>query len=198
VKQTKKCSKCKKRKDLEDFAKDGERRRADCKICNSKRSLAYYENHKQESIRRIIKWKNENRDKLAIYRKGHYQRNKIKIKQYNQRPDVRIKINLRNRLGHICRGRKCDTTEKLVGCSWIDLRNHIQSLWTANMTWDNYGEWHIDHKRPCASFDLTIPAQQRECFHFTNLQPLWAKDNLTKGDSIIQSLIAHDCLVVHR
>jgi len=51
------------------------------------------------------------------------------------------------------------------------------------MSWDNYGYrgWHIDHIRPCASFDLTDPEQQRECFHYTNLQPLWWQDNLRKG-----------------
>jgi hypothetical protein len=51
------------------------------------------------------------------------------------------------------------------------------------MSWDNYGfrGWHIDHKKPCALFDLSLPEQQRECFHFSNLQPLWAADNLAKG-----------------
>lgn len=51
------------------------------------------------------------------------------------------------------------------------------------MTWENYGPvWHVDHIRPCASFDLQDPAQQRECFNFKNLQPLFAKENLKKGD----------------
>jgi hypothetical protein len=54
------------------------------------------------------------------------------------------------------------------------------------MTWENYGPvWHVDHIRPCASFDLTDPAQQRECFHFSNLQPLFAAENLAKGDKIL-------------
>ena len=51
------------------------------------------------------------------------------------------------------------------------------------MSWDNHGYdgWHVDHIRPCASFDLTDEEQVRKCFHYTNLQPLWAKDNLRKG-----------------
>lgn len=51
------------------------------------------------------------------------------------------------------------------------------------MSWDNYGYrgWHIDHIKPCASFDLTDPNQREQCFHFSNLQPMWAKDNLSKG-----------------
>jgi len=49
------------------------------------------------------------------------------------------------------------------------------------MTWDNYGEWHIDHETPCAAFDLTDPVQQSNCFHYSNLQPLWAEENRRKG-----------------
>lgn len=49
------------------------------------------------------------------------------------------------------------------------------------MSWENYGEWHIDHIKPCSSFDLSDPKQQKECFNYTNLQPLWAIDNLKKS-----------------
>jgi hypothetical protein len=63
------------------------------------------------------------------------------------------------------------------------LRQHLEAQFTDGMSWDNYGRdgWHIDHIRPCASFDLTDPEQQRQCFHYTNLQPLWAADNIRKG-----------------
>lgn len=70
----------------------------------------------------------------------------------------------------------------------MQIRNAFFSLeqqFTEGMTWENYGEWHVDHIRPCVSFDLSIPEQQQECFHYTNLQPLWAKDNLQKSDKIL-------------
>ena len=49
------------------------------------------------------------------------------------------------------------------------------------MSWENYGEWHIDHIKPCASFALSIEEEQHKCFHYSNLQPLWSIDNLKKG-----------------
>jgi hypothetical protein len=79
--------------------------------------------------------------------------------------------------------KKIDHTIEMIGCSALELRNYIESKFENGMSWDNYGRdgWHIDHIRPCASFDLSDPEQQEECFHYTNLQPLWAKDNLSKG-----------------
>lgn len=68
-----------------------------------------------------------------------------------------------------------------VGCSPAFLREHLENLFTDGMTWENQGEWHIDHIRPCASFDLTTEEERHKCFHYTNLQPLWAADNISKG-----------------
>lgn len=97
----------------------------------------------------------------------------------------RIKGNLRCRLWAALRGaRKSANTFELVGTSIDGLKQHLEAQFTPGMSWDNYGKngWEVDHIRPCASFDLTSPAQQRECFHFTNLQPLWARDNAAKRD----------------
>jgi hypothetical protein len=105
---------------------------------------------------------------------------------YAQNPQFAITRNLRSRVGELLRNAKTVKVAKtsvLIGCSGKELMAYLQSLFAPGMSWDNYGEWHIDHIRPCASFDLTDPAQQRECFHYTNLQPLWAADNLAKSDN---------------
>lgn len=73
-------------------------------------------------------------------------------------------------------------TDELIGCTKEILMHHIESQFKLGMSWENKGQWEIDHIRPCASFDLTDPAQQKRCFHYSNLQPLWAKDNHIKHD----------------
>ena len=79
--------------------------------------------------------------------------------------------------------KKTDRTMSLIGCTSDVFFAHLEAQFAEGMSWDNHGEWHIDHIRPCASFDLLDPEQQRQCFHYTNLQPLWAADNLRKSDT---------------
>jgi hypothetical protein len=81
---------------------------------------------------------------------------------------------------------KSDTTVELIGCSFAYLRGHLEAQFQHGMSWNNYGygddKWHIDHDRLIASFsDLTDPLQQRSCFHYSNLRPLWQPDNFSKG-----------------
>ena len=80
-------------------------------------------------------------------------------------------------------GLKNKRTLELLGCSVADARIHIESQFSDGMSWENIGEWHIDHRRPCASFDLTLESDQKMCFHYTNLQPMWANENISKHDS---------------
>jgi len=78
---------------------------------------------------------------------------------------------------------KISKTTELLGCSIEHLRLWLTFYFQPGMSWSNYGEWHIDHIKPCAKFDLTDPEQQRQCFHYINLQPLWAGENFRKGDT---------------
>ena len=83
--------------------------------------------------------------------------------------------------------KKIANTKELLGCTIEEFKQHLESQFKEEMSWENYGRkgWQIDHIKPCASFDdLSDPEQQKECFHYTNLQPLWWWENYSKHDKI--------------
>ena len=114
-----------------------------------------------------------------------------KIRQYNReynkkryREDIgyKLRVLVHCRLKAVVKGKfKSKTIPKLCGTSIDKLKRHIESKFLPGMSWDNHGDWHIDHIKPCASFNLTDEAQLLECFNYKNLQPLWAEDNLRKN-----------------
>lgn len=79
--------------------------------------------------------------------------------------------------------KKATGTLELLGCTWSQLLQHIESHFPRRprMSWENIGEWHLDHVRPIQSFDLSTEESQKACFGYNNLQPLWAADNLGEG-----------------
>ncbi len=103
--------------------------------------------------------------------------------QYKTNICFKLKHNLRRRIHEVIKyNKKCAPTERLLGCSLEFFKKYLESKFQPQMTWENYSfyGWHIDHIKPCFSFDLSDPEQQKQCFHYTNLQPLWAKENLRK------------------
>ena len=96
--------------------------------------------------------------------------------------NYKIRCNLSVRIYNALRGNiKSKSTMKLISCSIENLKQHLEQKFTKGMTWKNYGKWHVDHIKPCCLFNLSKPKEQCKCFHYTNLQPLWAKDNFRKG-----------------
>ena len=98
------------------------------------------------------------------------------MKEYRKNNiQVRLKNSLSTRLRQTLKGNtKSLSTIFLVGCEIDYLMYHIQNQFTHNISWDNYGLWHIDHIKPCAKFDLNKKSEQLKCFNYKNLQPLWA------------------------
>jgi len=127
-------------------------------------------------------WKAANRERVNAYGREY-----MRIWGKHQRetnPQYKITKNMRCRLWHAVKAQGTDKTARtfeLVGCSSTELMQHLEAQFAEGMTWENYGEWHVDHIKPCAAFDLTCPEQQKTCFHFSNLQPLWGPDNCSKG-----------------
>jgi hypothetical protein len=164
---------------------------------NKKRILEYQKDYykiKSDKIKEYQKRYNElNADKVRIRSKRYTDSVKNRRNAYERerrKKDLghRFLFNARARISTVIKrgnGSKSIKTKELLGCSIPHLKKHLEKQFTKGMTWENYGDWHIDHIIPCASFDLTDPIQQRQCFHFTNLQPLWAEENLRKSDRIV-------------
>lgn len=188
------CSKCKDLKDKSEFYFRYDKKHLlqsrckDCVIEDSSQSARRYikrlkakqkEYHQKNREKRIAYSKNYNQ---SVYRAIRVVRDREK---YNTDLHFRMRQNLANRLrGALKRNTKSSSTYTLIGCSLQELKVHLESLFKEGMSWENYGEWQIDHKIPCASFDLSLPEQQILCFNYKNLQPLWALENLIKKDKI--------------
>lgn len=99
------------------------------------------------------------------------------------KPENKLAHSLRQRVrSALSKGAKSSTTFKLVGCSLEFLIGYLEARSKPGMSWKNYGTvWEIDHRIPCSSYDLTDPSHQRSCFHYSNLQPLFSRDNRSKG-----------------
>ena len=185
---TKICTKCNQEKDLASYSKhkitkDGLRH--NCKDCCSVANKCYEEKNPRDRADYHKdynkKWRSQNPSYSADY-KRHRRKNDIEFV---------ITETLRSRLNKVAKGlNRTISTIDLLGCSVSKFKLYIESKFTEGMSWGSYGfyGWHIDHIIPCASFDLTDPEQQRQCFHYTNLQPLWAEDNLSKGDKMPHEL----------
>jgi len=189
----KQCTKCAKTKPLEDFYKHGVRTyHGACKDCIRHKSRRYRIDHPEKYKATQQEHYRKNKDEICAKNKAYREANPEKARFYHTRymkerrqvdPNFKLITNLRGRIHAALRGRdKSQTTRILLGCTPTYLKEYLESRFTDGMTWDNYGKWHVDHIEPCDSFDFTKEAAQRACFHYTNLQPLWAKDNIRKGN----------------
>ncbi len=203
---TKKCTKCGEEKELIHFSKKSDTAdglRNICKKCQKYYAKKYYIKNKGKinNCKKIFLVKNPgyNRDyyrrnveKLRASSKKWHSENLCYFRDYyknRKKSDIeyRISSNLRSRIRAAISnqyGCKAYKTTDLIGCSISECRKMIGNKFEYAMSWENYGEWHIDHIRPLSSFDLTCPEQQKIAFHYTNLQPLWADDNRMKSNKL--------------
>jgi hypothetical protein len=130
----------------------------------------------QKQIIRTLNYYKDNKKSVLEYR--------AKYRFVREKTDISFKLAnyLRTRLTHAVRNnQKTGSAVKDLGCSVDELKSYLSSKFTDNMTWENYGKWHIDHIMPLSSFDLANRDELLKACHYTNLQPLWAKDNFKKG-----------------
>jgi len=145
---------------------------------NPDKRMAWYHKDAKAANAKCKAWKQDNKDLVRSTRKAYW------TKRYATDPLYRIQ--------HLMRGRfKCAVKKesrgrysclKLIGMQLKEYKIYLQGQFRDGMTWENQGVvWEIDHIRPCASFDLTDPAQQAECFAWHNTQPLLCNENRRKG-----------------
>lgn len=189
----KKCNICGIIKPFEDFNKSSQHksgRRNYCKFCQKNMNLKYSEKLGEELKLKRKKWAEENKDKVKLSRQKTYEKHgkrvsKEKYKKIKSNPSEYLKVLMRRRIRGILTSKnikKKFSSECLVGCNYDNLKSHLESLFTEGMSWENQGKWHIDHKIPLSSAN-TEEEIYKLC-HYTNLQPLWAIDNMKKGSKL--------------
>ncbi len=143
-----------------------------------------------ERLRDLALWLNKNKQSALDWHEEMKAKTRPVQRAYMRSrretdPAFKLLCTLRSRLRLALKAKgasKACRTIELCGCTLRELRVHTEARFTGGMTWENHGKWHVDHIRPCATFDLLDEAQQRECFHFSNLQPMWALDNFRKSN----------------
>ena len=128
----------------------------------------------------------KNRNKMIKNASNYAKNNRLKINKrirdkMKRDPIYKLKLTLQSRTSASLIKYSSSEFEKFLGCSLAKARKYLESQFKPGMSWSNHGKWHIDHIRPVSSFDLSIDKNIYECFNFKNLQPLWAKENLSKG-----------------
>jgi len=188
------CSKCKIEKDVCEFhkmklSKDGYQYK--CIECKRKYSFLNRENENK----RKLKWKENNYEKIIQSKKKYYANNKIKEQYRNNNyktkkiqtdPLFKLTCVIRSRVIDFLKSNKITKNNKtfeIVGCAPSELKTYLEDKFIENMTWENHGEWHIDHIVPLSSGKSE--EEILKLCHYSNLQPLWAKDNLKKGKKLI-------------
>ena len=167
------------------------------KIKDNERSKGWRNKNKGYKAVKDKEYQEKNKEKISLKNKGYYLTNKVKIikrnseyskKKLKEDPLFKLRANLRCRI-KIClkdsKLKKTKSTELILGASITTVKLHIENQFKEGMTWSNHGThgWHIDHIIPLSSAKTT--EEIYNLCHYTNLQPLWAKDNLSKSNKII-------------
>jgi hypothetical protein len=171
------------------------------------------EDEKNEMKLYNAEYAKKNSEKLKENNANYAKINHEKIKQYKKKYNalrlknnlIKTTENLRHRLylsiKQSCKSKdfKTGKIDNLIGCTIEQLKTHLESQFKEGMNWELYGNkrdengnligFHIDHIIPCSSFNLEIEEERKKCFHYTNLQPLWALENMSKGTKTMEKFL---------
>ena len=163
----------------------------ECCSCKEWKPLTDYNNSKShwdhlrnECKECLVLWRKKNRKQIQKTNTAY------ETKRKKVDPAFKLLLTLRSRLNNALtrqNSKKNTTTIELIGESPVFVMGYLAAKFKEGMTWDNHGEWHIDHIKPCCKFNLLDKEEQKKCFHYTNLQPLWSQENLSKGGNYASS-----------
>jgi hypothetical protein len=199
---TKQCKRCGSVKPANEFGKNKKAKdglQSSCKKCWREYNKKYYKANRADCYQRVQAWRKKNPEKVKQYQdtwntsrqskeykqkalRQAYARHK---ERYKNDAMYRLKCLSRQRLHHALRSkgwRKNTKTQEYIGCDWQTLKAHIEARFIEGMSWQNYGEWHIDHVVPLSS--ARSEDELKKLANYTNLQPLWAIDNMIKSDAL--------------
>lgn len=207
------CKKCKEIKSINEYHKDSQGKygcKATCKICIAEFQKKYWVNNKEHKQILRKEWGLNNKEKLRNNQNKYYKNNKEKVKEYlsnnkekivayrkeytktyskNRKlvdPLFKLRCSISTLINISIKGKgytKKSKTSEYLGCTFIEFKQHLQKQFTKGMTWENKGEWHMDHIYP-----VSLAKDEEHLIklnHYTNFQPLWALDNIKKGNKII-------------
>ena len=198
-----KCSCCKLIKFTDDFYANKAQKSGlqnDCKMCHNKsvrkwidRNKAKHNQYNKTTKKRmrinnselvnaeLTKWRKSHVDLVRIYCRDAYKKRRESLK-------FRLSCAIRGAIRRSFQGSKPQKTFDMLGFGLEELKAHLESQFQSGMTWENYGEWHIDHKIPISAFNFDSPEQIdfKRCWSLENLQPMWARENMSKGAKILK------------
>jgi hypothetical protein len=187
---TKICCRCGEERSVTEFRKDSSKKdklRPECKICLKTSEMIFRNENPKEMGERLKKFYEKNPDKRKKYRERYRSRKQERKKERTETdPTYNLVNRMRCRLWKYLKIHKIyknNSTFEIIGCTPSELKEHIEKQFIDDMNWDNKGNWHIDHIIPLSSAKTEV--ELMKLFHFSNLQPLWASDNIKKSNKIV-------------
>jgi hypothetical protein len=144
---------------------------------------SWYARNKNSCIAKAKKWNKENPEKIAEHQAKYVKKSDYYNVRYHTDIQFRLRVILRNRLlQSVKTDARAGSAVQDLGCSIPEFKSHLESKFAPGMSWENMGDWHIDHIQPLSKYNLEDIEQFKQACHYTNLQPLWKEDNLRKSD----------------
>jgi hypothetical protein len=192
----KKCSTCKAYKNEADFNKNRAQKggfNAECRECQNIRGLIYSATHKEQTRKRGHNWYLAHKEYCSRIKPANWRANNLeearardreKKARWLQKPENRLANCIKSVLSHsLSKGSKAYRKwGSLVGYDAAQLKRHLEKQFLLGMSWENYGQWHIDHIIPIVAFNYNTPDDLdfKRCWALNNLRPLWKFENLSK------------------